>query len=168
MKRVFAIALALMLVVALTCTAAFADGSKSSAIDVTVDGHPATGIGESNVTLTEPEAAAAIGADAKDLRVVWEGDVRQTPPANLSWRIPGAAAVYAFQYNGSRWELIASAEGAGLSCTLNAKGPVAVVIRLPKSAPTSPKTGMDVSVFAAFALAAVAAASAVSVARKKQ
>lgn len=170
MKRVFAIALTLLLVVALTCTAAFADGSKSDAVDVTVNGHPATGIGESNIPMTADQAATAAGlpnGSAQDMRVVWVKDVRQTPPADLSWNIPGADSIYVYQYNGSQWVLIAQAPGGGITATINSKGPVAVAVRLAKSAPTSPKTGADFGMYAAFALAAVAAAAAVSATRKE-
>lgn len=170
MKRVLAIALTLLLVVTLTCTAAFAEGSKSDAVDVTVNGHPATGIGESNVPMTDAQAAAALGlpnSAAADMRVVWVKDVRQTPPVDLNWNIPGAEAIYVYQYNGSEWVLVAQAPGGGISVSLTSNGPVSVAVRLAKSAPTSPKTGADFGMYAAFALAAVAAAAAVSVARKE-
>ena len=165
MKRVFKVAIGLILAVALLSTMAFAAGSKTFTVKVSTTG--TIGAIESGIPpLTVPVAAAASNISESGLSIPWQGDVQGTAGTDtITISVPGYNGdIYVYHYENGAWVEIARGTGASLTVTPSSFSPFGVAIK----APASPKTGETVLPYVALGVAMIAAAAAVTIRRKEE
>ena len=165
MKRVFKVAIGLILAVALLSTMAFAAGSKTFTVKVTTTG--TMGPIESGIPpLTVPIAAKASNISESGLSIPWQGDVKGTAGTDtITVSIPGYKGdIYVYHYENGAWVEIARGTGETMTVSPKEFSPFGIAIK----APASPKTGETVLPYVALGVAMIAAAAAVSIRRKEE
>lgn len=185
MKKIFAVLLAITLVVSLGCTSAFAaSGSKTDVAEVAgakdaAGNDVAVEVTETSIPwLTVSVASGVDGTNASEseLQVVWQKDIKAaTLPVTLTFHVDGTAGkdLYIYHHNGTEWELITKGVGPDVTATFTDLSPVSIVSHKTGGTGsnggtnTSPATGMGVAIFAACGIFAVAGVSAIIVSRKE-
>ena len=165
MKRVFKIAIGLILAVALLSTMAFAAGSKTFTVKVSTTG--TMGPLPSGIPpLTVPIAAAASNISESGLSIPWQGDVTGVAGTDtITISIPGyTGAIYVYHYENAAWVEIARGNGSTMTVSPKDFSPFGIAIK----APASPKTGETVLPYVALGVAMTAAAAAVCIRRKDE
>ena len=185
MKKLLRIAVVLGLVMCLSVTA-FASSVGAPGIGgATMNGQPVE-VKESPATVTPSvaEAAAAVkvdGVKAEDLTVAWvmnlSVEIPEGSSVTITFDVPNAAAnqkVFVLHYDGTDWEKVGEGTGKSVTATFTSLSPVAIVLEKTAATPTpggdkptSPQTGMDMTLIYV-GVAVFLAAGAVALVTKKK